>query len=350
MIGLDIGATAVRAAELEFGSGGPGRGEATLVRYGQVLLPPGSVRDGEVAEPVTVSAALRQLWQTTKFESRDVVIGVGNQRVLVRELDLPWLPLPQLKASLPFQVGEMLPVSVDEVLLDFYPATESEGPQGRVVHGMLVAAQRATVNANVLAVEGAGLRPQMVDLNAFALVRALARGDLGRATAAFVDIGAAVTTVVVASQGRPRLVRMLPTGGQAVTAAVAEALSIPPAEAEDVKRRIGLGHPEVHDPRLVQAAEAVRSVVHPLLEAVRNTFVFYNGKHPGEGLEVVVLTGGASHLPGAGQFLASASRLPVTLGDALGGLRKGKTVRPEQVAGAEQTAALSVGLAHGVAA
>ena len=350
MIGLDIGATAVRAAELEFGSGGPSRGDGTLVRYAHAPLPVGAVRDGEVAEPAIVSTALRQLWSTARFESRDVVMGVGNQRVLVRELDLPWLPLPQLRASLPFQVGELLPVSVDEVLLDFYPASESTGPQGRTVHGMLVAAQRATVNANVLAVEGAGLRPQMVDLNAFALVRALARGDLAHATAAFVDIGAAVTTVVVAAQGRPRLVRMLPTGGFAITAAVAEALSIPPAEAEDVKRRVGLGHPGLTDPVSVQVAEAVRGVVHPLLEAVRNTFVFYNGKHPGEGVEGVVFTGGASHLPGAGQFLSSASRLPVALGDPLAGLRRGKAVRPEHLAGAEQTAALSVGLAHGVAA
>ena len=232
VIGLDIGSSCVRAAELEFGSGGPmGKTPPTLVRFGQVALPLGAVRDGEVVQPETVSSAIRQLWAQAKFESKDVVIGVGNQRVVVRELDLPWMPLAQLKASLPYQVSELLPMSSDDALLDYFPTAESDGPQGRTVHGMLVAAQRDTVNANVIAVEGAGLRPRMVDLNAFALHRALARGELARATAAFVDIGATITTVVISAQGSPRLVRSLPTGGQNVTAAVASALGIAAASA-----------------------------------------------------------------------------------------------------------------------
>ncbi|MGN8245522.1 type IV pilus assembly protein PilM [Cellulomonas soli] len=349
VIGLDIGSTCVRAAELEFGNGGPaGKTPATLVRYGQVPLPLGAVRDGEVTQPETVSSALRQLWQQAKFDSKDVVLGVGNQRVVVRDLDLPWMPLPQLKASLPFQVHEMLPMAADEALLDFYPTNEYDGPQGRTVHGMLVAAQRDTVNANVLAVEGAGLRPRMVDLNAFALVRSLARGDLGRATAAFVDIGASITTVVITAQGTPRLVRSLATGGQNVTAAVASTMGISAADAEAVKREVGIGF--ATDPERAGAAEAISAVVRTLVESVRNTFVYYSSNNAGAAIDVVVMTGGGSHLPGLGQYLSSASRLPVTLGDPLAGLRSAKTVQRGALNGQESLLALPVGLAYGVAA
>lgn len=243
VIGLDIGSSGVRAAELEFGSKGPaGTASPTLLRFGQVPLPLGAVRDGEVAHPETVSAALRRLWTDVRFESKDVVIGVGNQRVLVRDLELPWMPLPQLRASLPFQVNDLLPMSTDEALLDYYPTADYEGPQGRTVRGMLVAAQRDTVTANVLAVESAGLSPRMVDLNAFALVRALARGELAGVTAAFVDIGASITTVVVAAEGEPRLVRSIAAGGQNVTSAVASALGVAIPEAESIKREVGIGY------------------------------------------------------------------------------------------------------------
>ncbi len=86
VIGLDIGTTAVRAAQLEFGTGGPrGKGQPSLVRYGEVPLPLGAVRDGEVADQAIVTQAIRQLWSNQKFDSRDVVIGVGNQRVVVRD-------------------------------------------------------------------------------------------------------------------------------------------------------------------------------------------------------------------------------------------------------------------------
>ena len=150
VIGLDIGTTHVRATELRFGAGGPARGKATVVRCGQVALPAGAVRDAEVVEVQTVATALRQLWSQAGFTSKDVVIGVGNQRVMVREIDLPWMPLNQLRASLPFQTQELLPMAASEALLDFHPTGEFDGPEGRVVSGLFVAAVRDTVTSNVL--------------------------------------------------------------------------------------------------------------------------------------------------------------------------------------------------------
>ena len=304
------------------------------------------VRDGEVADTDVVAQALRQLWTQHKFGTREVVLGVGNQRVIVRDLELPWLPPAQLKASLPFQVQESLPMSTDEALLDFFATDEVAGPQGRSLRGMLVAAQRDTVNANVVAVEGAGLRPTMVDLNAFALQRALARGDMSARVVAFVEIGAAVTDVVVSAHGVPRLVRTLPSGGQNVTQAVASGLGVAVPDAEALKRELGVAHqyPAGHE----VAGEAIGAVTRTLVEAIRNTFVYYQGNHPGAGIEGVVLTGGGAHLPGLGQYLSSASRLPVALGDALVGVRRPK--KGPDMAGFESRVAMPVGLAFGVAA
>ncbi len=348
VIGLDIGSSAVRAAELEFGGGTrAGKSAPGLLRVGEVPLPLGAVRDGEVIQPAVVSHALRQLWSQARFDSKDVIIGVGNQRVLVRELDLPWLPPSQLKASLPFQVGEMLPMSADEALLDFYPSAEVDGQAGRMYRGMLVAAQRDTVVSNILAVESAGLRPVMVDLNGFALLRALARGDLARATAAFVDVGATTTTVVIASSGVPRLVRSLPSGGQHVTNAVASALNISMPEAENLKREVGVGFAVSADRQ--PAAEAIGTVVRSLVEGVRNTFVYFQSNNPGAAIDIAVLTGGGAHLPGLGQYVSSATRLPATLGNPVSSLRQGKGTRDLPL-GHESLLALSVGLAYGVAA
>lgn len=345
VVGLDIGTTHVRAAEVVFPKGG--RDNGTLVRFGQVALPPGAVRDGEVEDHGTVSAALRQLWSEARFATRDVNMGVGNQRVVVRELDLPWMPLPQLRASLPFQVQEMLPMSTDEALLDFCPTGEVEGPQGRMVHGMLVAATKDTVRANVMAVESAGLRPQLVDLNPFALMRAIVRGEVAERTVAVVDIGARITQVVIAAHGQPRFVRVLPSGGQNVTDAVAGSVNVSGPDAERIKREIGIGF--AVGPDMIAASEAINNIVRPLIEAVRNTFVYYASNNPGAGIDLVVLTGGGAQLPGLGQYLASASRLAVSLGDPLASLRVSKTAGVDL---AQHASALTmpVGLAYGVAA
>jgi type IV pilus assembly protein PilM len=346
VIGLDIGTTHVRAAEVEFtGTGPSGRADATLVRIGARALPPGAVRDGEVAEPHTVATALKQLWSEQKFGSKDVVIGIGNQRVLVRDLDLPAMPQAQLKASLPFQVQDSLPMAIEDAILDYFPTSSEVGPNGPIHHGLLVAATRETVQANARAVTLAGLRPVQVDLNAFAVARVQARGTLAAGVWAFVDIGARVTNVTIVIDGTPQFVRILPSGGQDVTDAVANTLNIAHADAEQIKREVGVGL--TVDPHLENAREVVREVTSSLVEAVRNTMVYFASGHPGQAVQQIVLSGGGSFLPGLGQYLASSSRLPVALGEPLTTLRKARTVTSTPL---EPTVVTAVGLAFGIAA
>lgn len=343
VIGLDIGTTRARAVELQMGRSGP-----TVVRYAEAPLPLGAVQDGEVAEPEGVVPALRQMWAQAKFSTKDVVIGVGNQRVMVRSLDLPWMPMKQLRTSLPFQVQDTLPVAVEDALLDFYPTAEYQGQTGRTVQGLLVAATRDTVAANVAAVESAGLRPRMVDLNAFALLRAHALAAQSARTVALVDIGARITNVVITHDGLPQLVRTLAAGGQHVTDAVAAEGRLPVPEAEAIKRQVGVGFAVSDDLR--GAADVVAHVTQGLVEAVRNTLVFYASQHPGSAVELIVLTGGGSYLNGLGQFLSSASRLPVTMGDVLSAVQVARSARLDHLAGIESTFTLPLGLALGVAA
>jgi len=348
VVGLDIGTTHVAAAEIAFGNGGPwGKSPGTILRAASVPLPLGAVRDGEVEEVDIVASAIKELWSKGGFSRKDVVLGVGNQRVLVRELDLPWLPLPQIRASLPFQVQESLPMPIDEALLDYFPTGEYEGTSGKMVRGMLVAASRDTVRANVLAAEGAGLQPVMVDLNAFALLRSLAPREALQQTVAFIEIGAKITNVVITSGGVPRFVRTLAVGGQDATDAVAAALGIAAAEAEHVKREVGVGYQVAQ--HLAPAAEALGEVARHLVESVRNTLVFFASNNPGEAVETAVVTGGGAMLPGLGQYLASATRLSISLGNPVAGLKLGKNVDQTALEAEVWRMALPVGLAHGVA-
>jgi len=226
-VGLDIGTSGVRAAEVSFG-----KGPATLERFGQVSLPAGAVRGGEVVDSDPVAVAIKQLWAQAKFSSKKVVVGVANQKVVVRQVDLPWLPTGELRASLSFQAQEYIPMPVEQAILDFHPLEEFENESGgRMLRVLLVAAAREMVNGALEAVTKAGLRPVMVDLNPFAVLRSLAtQDDLGLAgvdAEALVDIGASVTNIVIHQGGVPRFVRILLMGGADVTEAVAERMGVP---------------------------------------------------------------------------------------------------------------------------
>ncbi len=340
-IGLDIGTSGVRAAELSVSKGG-----MTLERFGQVALPDGAVRDGEVLDPSAVTAALRQLWSATKLSHKKVVLGVANQRVVVRQVDLPAMAPADLKKALPFQVQDYLPMPVEDAVLDFHAVEQIESDSGPMLRGLLVAASRETVMANVRAAQAAGLQVSMVDLTSFAVLRAVGvTNDPDVETEAIVDIGAKVTNIIVHADGVPRFVRILLMGGQDITDSVAEKLGVPLAEAEGIKQTLGLvGAGGEYE----RASRAVESVTQVFLDEVRGSLDYYAASNLSFPIDRVVVSGGGSCLRGLAERLGTTTRFEVVAGDPMANLRIGSTgLSPEQLSFVQPLAAVPVGLALG---
>jgi type IV pilus assembly protein PilM len=341
-IGLDIGTSSVRAAELSFGKRG-----VSLDKFGQVALPPGAVRDGEVVDPYAVSEAIKQLWSHTGFSHKQVVVGVANQRVIVRQVELPSMPEKELKEALPFQVQDFLPMPVDQAVLDFFPLEEVADPSGqRMLRGLLVAAVREMVLTNVQAVQRAGLRVSSVDLTPFAVLRSL--GDAGVAdaeTVALVDVGSRVTNIVVHRGGLPLFVRILLMGGNDATDALSETLGIPHSEAEAVKQSQHLGAHE----RQQDVSRALAGTISTFVDEIRSSLDYFASSAPaGSRLERLVLSGGGSRLHGLAERLELATRLKIETGNPLKLVSIGRTgLSDEQIAFVQPLVAVPVGLALG---
>lgn len=340
-IGLDIGLDVVRAVEL----GNADKAKPTVLRYAEVAIPEGAVRSGEVREVNTVASALRKLWASGGFKSKKVTLGIGNQRVLAREFTVPRMPLVQIKESLPFQVQELLPVPVTEALLDFYPITEADGEQGQTVHGLLIAAIKEAVLANVNAVRQAGLDPVQVDLIPFALARIMAHSGYARGTVALVDIGGNTTNVVIISNGVPQFVRMIPVGGEDVTRALVAQMELSPQQAGVAKFQRGLYGPPPTSQVEQRASEVIHAATMELLTNLRNTINFYSNSHQSDPIQAVVLSGGGARLTGLGQALGELTRLQVMPADPFRGVELSKHVRSTTTPQEQQSMTVALGLA-----
>jgi type IV pilus assembly protein PilM len=312
IIGLDIGKDMIRAVEVE----NPKSARPMVLRYDEIAVPDGAVRSGEVREIHTVAAAIRKMWSSGGFKSKDVVLGMGNQRVLARDLTLPKMSLMQIRESLPFQVEEMLPVPVGDALLDFYPISEGDSESGPVVHGLVIAAIKEAVMANTDAVRQAGLTPVQVDLIPFALSRVLAQGAAAEGTIAVIDIGASTTNVVIATGGVPKFVRMIPAGGEVLTRNLVDRLELSPVEAEDAKRSRGLSSAPVTSAAERAVAEVIYATTTELLNSLRNTINYFAHTRQNEPIRGILLTGGGSRLPGFAAALTEITGLEVASGDA----------------------------------
>lgn len=338
-LGVDIGATAVRAVELR-GT----RDNLTLSRIGQVTLPPGAVREGEVADPELVTQALNTLRKEFGFKGRKAAIGIASQQVVVRQVELPQAPEEQLRESLAFQVQDYIPINVADAVLDFTVLEEGQDQQGNpVARILLVAAARAAVDNTLAVVRAAKFTPVMVDLDAFAVLRSIGwtqdvpagEGEM------LLDIGAEVTNIIVHGAGTPRFVRILLLGGGHITQGLTNALGISPEQAEAMKAD-PTGAPQ-------QAVQVVTERLQRFVEEIRGSLDYFRTQSNGLSVRGLVLTGGGSLLPGLADRLSETLQLPVRYGEPLASLKIGRVgLDTEQLAAAAPYLPVAVGLALGL--
>lgn len=295
-VGLDIGSSAVRAAEVVI----DGK-TSVLRRFGQVGLPPGAVVEGEVKDPAAVAGAIKRLWSDAGFKGRDVVVGVSSQRAMVRVVEMPGTLGKDLRSALRYEIGDLLPIPLDQAIFDFEPLGPGRpnGDGGTTTQVLVVVAQKDIVWDEIRVVHKAGLRPRAVDASALALLRAVPPRGENEAMDAVVSLGAQLAVVAVRQGGLPRFIRTAALGADSDSAARAHVVArATPGGARE--------HPEER-PAPGRTDTAV--------EEVRSSIEYFLSHDRGGRLEHVSLTGGSALTVGLQDRLGMVLHTPVGFAD-----------------------------------
>jgi len=345
-VGLEIGGSAVRAAVVDRGKGG-----YVLRRFAEMPVPDGSVNSGEILDEAAVGEAVASLWKRNKLPTRRVVVGTANQRLVVRRVDVPLMDDAELSASLPYQVQDSIPISVEEALLDYITLEQFTTPDGEPMTSILVVAiHRETVNTLLRVVGTAKIRPEAVDLQAFGLVRATfgLEPAIGEPLQAIVDIGATLTQVVIARGGSAEFVRLLPRGGDDFTEALMDGLGLDREDAEELKRSTGVaaeGMPDA-DGNDAKALRLLTRQADSLVDDIKGSLDFYVGQVGDEQLSRVVVSGNGARLPHLANRLSTAIGITVHPAKVLDNVDIGRVqLTDEEMLAAQPVLPTSVGLA-----
>src|SRR5215210_1022193 len=247
IVGLKIGASQLSAACLEV------NGSARLVQIAREPIPRGIVLGGEVRDIVALGNELKSFFRKHKLPKRAVRVGIANNRIGVRTIEVTGIEDPkQLANAVRFRAQEALPIPVDQAVLDFQVLSESIEDGVAKKRVLLVVAYRELIDSFALACKQAGLRLLGIDLEAFALLRALTPPVVlpgERSALVAVTIGTERTTLAVSDGRTCEFARVIEWGGSSLTTALARALDLEPEAAEILKTPISLDA-EVQPPGL----------------------------------------------------------------------------------------------------
>jgi type IV pilus assembly protein PilM len=312
LVGIEIDASSVTAVQVKQ------NGRLTVERVASAPLETGIVRDGEVIDVDGLAAALRTLFKENRGLGKRVRIGVANQKIVVRVIELPYLEnRKELEAAVRFHAQDQIPMPVDQAVIDFQPLDVVSGPDGRRQRLLLVAARKDMVVRALDAVRGAGLRAEGIDLSAFAMIRALYQPATADEDVLYVAVGG-MTNLAVAHGTTCLFTRASGGGLDALAIELAERNTLTLDHARGWLEHVGLeaavedidGDADI----VVEARRVLMDGVRRIAAEIRNSLDFHQAQGGVTAVSRAALSGPAAAVPGFAAALSAELGLPMTVG------------------------------------
>jgi type IV pilus assembly protein PilM len=307
LVGVKVGASQLAAARVV------NNGSPRLRQVARQPLPRGIVSGGEVLDVPALAAGLDELFTRHSLPRDGVRLGVATGHVGVRSFEIEGIDDErQLANAVLFRAHEAVSIPVDEAIIDYRVIDEQTDENGSVNRRiLLVAAYREPIERFVEAFKEAGIKLAGIDLEAFALLRAvgptLSDGTHAAAAVVVVNTGHERTTLAVSNGSVCEFTRVLEWGGAKLASAVARELHVTADDAELFLDGFSFEPAELEtDPRSARIREAVKRELQVVARELVASLEFYQRQPGSLPISEILIAGGTSRIPG---FPAELERL-----------------------------------------
>ncbi len=304
VLGIDISSAAVKLIELSK------NGERYRVEsYAVDPLPPNAVVDKNIADVEVIGRVIKSVVKKSGTRLRHAAVAVSGSAVITKVITMPAsLSEEELEEQIELEADQYIPYSMEEVSLDFEVLGPNEkNPEMNDV--LLAASRRENVDNRVAALELAGLKAAIVDVEAYALENAFSLID-GQLTqfkttdgaVAVADVGASMTTFNVLYRGRIIYTREQGFGGRQLT--------------EEIQRRYGLSYEEaglakkhggLPDSYVTEVLDPFKNA---MVQQIGRSLQFFMSSSSHRNVDVLILAGGCASISGIDALVTKKLGVP----------------------------------------
>jgi len=305
LLGLDIGSSSVKVLELKESKTG-----YQLVTFGMEPLPHETIVDSTIMNAPAVVSAIRKLISTYQIKTKDVCTSVSGHSVIIRKITLPLMTEEEIAGNIQWEAEQYIPFDINEVNIDYQRLiTHTEDAESQDV--LLVAVKKDVVNDYVSVVNGAGLNPMIIDVDAFTIQNMLEINyDLqpGKVVA-MVNIGAGIININIVFNGNSIFTRDISIGGNHFTEEIQKFYGISYDEAEQIK----LG--QAGDAKLKEVREVMNGISSSIALEVQRSLDFFMATSSVGQITDIYLSGGCAKTPGLSEIIGKQTSIPVEIVD-----------------------------------
>ncbi len=336
LVGIDVGAYAIKIAFLQMESGA-----LTLKAWGHLPLAVGA-EIGPDEKKMAAINALRAFFIEKGIKIKETATSLSGNAVIVRYVKFPRLTKNELQATLATEAEPFIPFDINEVQLGFHILSEIMEDGQKKMETVLVAAKKELITQRLEILQGAGLNPTIIDVDSFALENVHEKGSdatAGAGATLYLNIGHMVTNLSIIENGVTRVVRDVFVSGNTMTKAIMKAFQCDVLKAEELKKTRGIFIDAAEKEKALAdgdrdglgVSQAVGQVARDLVAEVHRSVDFYLSQGPDRSIGRIMLAGGTARLKNLDKHLAQELKVPVSVLNPFSFVKGGENV-PEDLA------------------
>ncbi|VVS92691.1 type IV pilus biogenesis protein PilM [Desulfoluna spongiiphila] len=298
LIGLDIGSSAIKVAEVADTKNG-----YALKRFGLYDMPSGAIEEGVIRDPEEVAETIREALRAYNIKTPNAAISIGGYSVVVKKINVQTMTEEALQSTIHFEAEQYIPFDISDVNLDFQIMGESEhNPNQMSV--LLVAAKKEMIADYVNVLEMAGLASCIVDVDAFALQNIYELGYMGpdatgEEFVALIDVGASKTSLNILKGRSSLFMRDVSLGCGQTNLKISSLLDCSPDEAEEIK--LNNNGERISNEELKDIESAV---IADWCTEISRALDFFYSTYPEERIQKILISGGGGNITDFKKMLA----------------------------------------------
>lgn len=321
-VGVDIGTSSVKIVQIKKTQSGP-----ELVAYDMEAIPADAITEGNIQDPQTISAVIKDLLKRNKIKPERSFASISGQNVIMRFTKLPQMSEEDLDQTVRIEAEQYVPYAIDEVSITHAILSEIvEDDGGGKFFILLVVAQKDLVNSYLSALKAGGIAAEVVDVDTIAAINALeesikqtADSQEGGEVVAIIDSGARTTNISVLKSGVLGFTRNIPIAGNNITQGIQGFMKQEFDQAEAIK--IEEGEVMIGDTGGNEVAEIIKTTVEELSSEIRRSFDYYKAQTREPLIHRIILTGGSANLKSFNTYLSNELGVDVYMGNPLEGIQ-----------------------------
>jgi type IV pilus assembly protein PilM len=347
LLGIDISASSVKVLELSK------TGEHYRVeRYAVEPLPQNAVVEHAITEVDQVAEAIQRAIKRSGSKTRHAAVAVAGAHVITKAIKVPAnLSEKELESQVALEADHHIPYPLDEVNLDWAvleqggavtnEATQDNDEGDGVV--LLAACRREIVDDYIAVIEGAGLKPAVIDIetyameNAYSLIAEHMPGGGMEKAVAVMDVGSTTTNINVMFNNRSIYSRDHTFGGRQLTEEIQRRYGLSYEEAGLAKKQGGL--PDNYQ------TDVLRPFMEALCQEVMRALQFFYSGSTFNSVDQILLAGGCAQIPGIEELVTARTGIPAMVANPFTSMSLSSRVKPQVISNDAPSLMITCGLA-----